>query len=53
MAALEVLIDGLAFPEGPRWRGGRLWFSDMHRHVVMTVDPGGKTEEVGDAAQAD
>ncbi len=46
MASLEVLIDGLAFPEGPRWREGRLWFSDMHHHVVMTVDPSGATEEV-------
>ncbi len=46
MTDLEVLVDGLAFPEGPRWREGRLWFSDMHHHVVMTVDPGGKTEEV-------
>ena len=46
MADLEVLVDGLAFPEGPRWRDGRLWFSDMHHHVVMTVDPDGKTEEV-------
>jgi sugar lactone lactonase YvrE len=46
MAKLEVLIDGLAFPEGPRWREGRLWFSDMHHHVVMTVDPNGKTEEI-------
>ncbi len=46
MTKLELLIDGLAFPEGPRWREGRLWFSDMHDHVVMTVDPSGKTEEV-------
>lgn len=42
----EVLLDGLAFPEGPRWRDGRLWFSDMHDHVVRTVDPEGRSEEV-------
>ena len=38
--ALEttVLLDGLAFPEGPRWHDGKLWFSDMHAHRVMTVD---------------
>jgi sugar lactone lactonase YvrE len=35
----EVVLDGLAFPEGPRWHEGRLWFSDMHGHVVQAVDP--------------
>jgi len=24
----RVLLDGLRFPEGPRWHDGRLWFSD-------------------------
>jgi len=40
----EVLLDGLAFPEGPRWRDGKLWFSDMHRDVVMSVDLDGRSE---------
>lgn len=35
----EVVVEGLAFGEGPRWRDGRLWFSDMHGHVVQTLDP--------------
>ena len=35
----EILLDGLAFPEGPRWHEGRLWFSDMHGEAVHTVDP--------------
>jgi sugar lactone lactonase YvrE len=39
MAGVEVVVDGLAFPEGPRWHDGRLWFSDMHAHVVQAVDP--------------
>jgi len=34
-----VVLDGLAFPEGPRWRDGRLWFSDMHAHEVVALDP--------------
>ena len=34
----DVLLDGLAFPEGPRWHDGRLWFSDMHSHVVLALD---------------
>jgi sugar lactone lactonase YvrE len=42
----DVLLDGLAFPEGPRWRGDRLWFSDMHDQCVKTVDLDGRCEEV-------
>lgn len=37
MAALEVLIDGLDFGEGPRWHDGRLWYSDFLQHAVFTV----------------
>ena len=44
--ATSVLLDGLAFPEGPRWRDGKLWFSDMHGDRVMTVDLKGRTETV-------
>jgi sugar lactone lactonase YvrE len=42
----SVLLEGLAFPEGPRWRDGVLWFSDMHALSVMTVDLDGKAETV-------
>jgi len=42
---LETLLDGLAFPEGPRWHEGRLWFSDMHRQRVLSVDLSGQPEE--------
>lgn len=42
----EVLIDGRVFLEGPRWHEGRLWFSDMHDHWVMTVDMAGHLERV-------
>ena len=41
-----VLVDGLDFPEGPRWRDGKLWFSDMEAGRVMTVDLDGNTETV-------
>lgn len=37
--SLTPVLDGLAFPEGPRWRDDRLWFSDMHSHRVMAFDP--------------
>lgn len=34
---LEALVEGLVFGEGPRWHGGRLWFSDMLEHRVASV----------------
>jgi len=43
-----VLLDGLNFPEGPRWRDGKLWFSDMHGDRVMTVDAAGSAHTVCD-----
>jgi sugar lactone lactonase YvrE len=43
---LEVLVDGLAFGEGPRWHEGRLWYSDMHRRVVEAVDLDGRVETI-------
>lgn len=41
-----LLLDGLAFPESPRWHDDRLWFSDMFTHQVATVVPDGKLEIV-------
>ena len=46
MSASEVLIDGLHFPEGPRWRDGWLWFSDMHADRVKRVSAEGTLEEI-------
>jgi len=43
---LETVLDGLAFPEGPRWHDGRLWFSDMHAHEVVAMTPDGRRETV-------
>ena len=48
MRTLKVLVDGLAFPEGPRWHDGRFYFSDMHAHQVLAVDMAGKREVVCD-----
>ena len=42
----SVLLAGLAFPEGPRWHDGKLWFSDMHDRTVRTVDAAGRSEIV-------
>src|SRR6201994_625775 len=37
----RVLCDGLYFGEGPRWRDGRLWFSDFYAHAVKSVSLAG------------
>jgi sugar lactone lactonase YvrE len=42
MADTEILAQGIYFGEGPRWRDGRLWFSDFYSHSVMSVDESGK-----------
>lgn len=44
--APRVLLDGLCFPEGPRWHDGRLWLSDMHAGVVLAVDGDGRAETI-------
>ena len=46
-----VLVDGLTFPEAPRWRDGKLWFSDFYSHRVLTVDPAGRLETVVEVPQ--
>ncbi len=40
----EVFLEGLKFPEGPRWHDNKLWFSDMEDHKVITVDMDGNSE---------
>ena len=47
----KILAEGLYFGEGPRWHGGRLWFSDFYDHAVKSMDATGaiRTEiEIGD-----
>jgi len=48
----KTLLDGLSFPEGPRWHEGKLWFSDMQAGRVMTVDRDGKCENIIDVPGA-
>jgi sugar lactone lactonase YvrE len=38
-ARTTVLVDGLSFPESPRWHDGRLYVSDMGTARVVAVDP--------------
>jgi sugar lactone lactonase YvrE len=49
---VRTVIDGLSFPESPRWHGGTLWFSDIHAHRVYRVADGTPevAAEIGDRA---
>ena len=42
----RVLVDDLVFPEGPRWRDGRLWLSDMHGGAVLAIGLDGRRETI-------
>ena len=43
---IETLLDGLVFPEGPRWRDGTLWFSDIWDDRVARVTLDGECTTV-------
>jgi sugar lactone lactonase YvrE len=38
----KILVEGISFGEGPRWRDGRLWFSDFYDHAVKSVSAAGE-----------
>lgn len=38
---VKTLAEGIHFGEGPRWRDGRLWFSDFNAHAVKSVSLAG------------
>ena len=42
----HILIDGLCFAEGPRFREGALWLSDMHAQTILRITTEGKSEVV-------
>lgn len=41
-----VLLDGLTFPEGPRWHDGALWFSDFYSRRVIRLGCDGRAETI-------
>lgn len=44
-----ILLDGICFPEAPRWHDGRLFFSDMRKNNrVVAVDLAGRAETILD-----
>jgi sugar lactone lactonase YvrE len=40
----QVVLSGLAFPESPRWRDGRLWVSDWGAGQVIALSIDGDSE---------
>ena len=50
MTHFKLLVDGLAFGEGPRWHDGKLFLSDMHAHQVLSVDLDGNKTLVAEVA---
>jgi len=39
---IERVATGFIFTEGPMWRQGRLWFSDVQKDQLSAVTPAGK-----------
>ncbi len=37
---MDVIADGIVFGESPRWRAGKLWFSDWGAGRVLSIAPG-------------
>ena len=48
----RVVLDGLAFPEGPRWHDGRFWFSDVPEGKVIATTLAGEAETMLDLGDA-
>jgi sugar lactone lactonase YvrE len=44
MSAFTTLLDGLSFAECPRWRDGRLYFTDRYTRRVLAVSIDGTVE---------
>src|SRR6185295_11930516 len=49
-AKVEKVAGGFVFNEGPMWREGRLWFSDLVGNKMYAVSPDGKVELLIDHA---
>lgn len=42
----DILVDGLGFGEGPRWRNGRLYFTDVAANTIHSVGLDGDRETI-------
>ena len=41
---LKLVVGGVDFGEGPRWHGGKLFYSDFYQRAIYTVTEDGKRE---------
>ncbi|HUK46283.1 MAG TPA: SMP-30/gluconolactonase/LRE family protein [Terriglobales bacterium] len=48
MSRFKTLISGLSFTECPRWREGRLYFSDFYTHRILAVALDGPIETIAE-----
>ncbi len=46
MSDTKILLDGLGFPEDPRWHDDALWFSDMDRKAVLRLESSGRVSTI-------
>jgi sugar lactone lactonase YvrE len=44
----RILLEGLEFPECPRWHEGSLWFSDMDASRVIALDMNGTSRPIAE-----
>ena len=49
---IDIAATGFAFLEGPRWRDGKLYFSDMHDAKVYSMVPGQAPEIIATIPQS-
>jgi sugar lactone lactonase YvrE len=40
-AGFTIVAEGLSYPEGPRWHAGRIWYSDLYTHRVLSSSEDG------------
>ena len=45
---IRTVVDGLSFAEGPRWRAGALYMSDMHGNRVLRIGEDGGFDVVAE-----
>lgn len=51
MSGFTTLMDGLSLTECPRWRDGRLYFSDQYTHRVFAITLDGAAEVIAHVPQ--
>jgi sugar lactone lactonase YvrE len=45
---VTLVLDGIGFPESPRWYDGRLWLVDLFAGKVLATDLDGRTDVVAE-----